>query len=91
MDNETKPKVFIYTQIFCGYCSAARKLLKNKGVEFDEVDITLKADQRREMMERSGRQTVPQIFIGDEHIGGFDDMMELDQDGRLDELLGLTG
>ena len=78
----------MYTQAFCGYCSAARKLLQNKGVDFTEIKVTLNSNLRREMIERSGRHTVPQIFIGEQHIGGYDDMAELDRHGKLDALLG---
>ncbi|MFQ5636172.1 MAG: glutaredoxin 3 [Gammaproteobacteria bacterium] len=85
------PKVTLYTQVFCGYCSAARNLLKSKGVDFEDIDVTLKANRRSEMIQRSGRRTVPQIFVGDEHIGGYDDLAALDRDGRLDKLLGITG
>lgn len=77
----------IYTRAFCGYCSAARKLLKKKGVAFNEIDVTMNQQLRREMIERSGRQTVPQIFIDGRHIGGYDDINALDKQGRLDELL----
>lgn len=84
------PKVTMYRQGFCGYCTAARKLLLSKGVTIDEIDVTLNAKRRREMMDRSGRKTTPQIFIGEEHIGGFDDLTELDRSGRLDELLDPT-
>jgi len=83
--------VVVYTQAFCGYCAAARKLLKQKGVAFEEIDVTLSAARRREMTDRSGRRTVPQIFIGAEHIGGYDDIAKLEQDGRLDDMLGLSG
>lgn len=79
----------MYTRAMCGYCMAARKLLKAKGVEYEEIDTTLNASRKREMIERSGRHTVPQIFIGDRHIGGYDDMEGLDEAGRLDELLRL--
>lgn len=81
------PEVIMYTQALCGYCSAARKLLKSKGVDFEDIDVTLNAKRRREMKERSGRTTVPQIFIGGQHIGGYDDIAELERQGRLDELL----
>ncbi|RMF98470.1 MAG: glutaredoxin 3 [Gammaproteobacteria bacterium] len=81
--------VVMYTQAFCGYCMAARRLLKRKGIDFEEIDVTMDADRRREMMERSGRRTVPQIFVGDTHVGGYDDLAALDAAGELDALLGL--
>jgi len=82
-------QVVMYTRAMCGYCMAARKLLKSKGVDYEEIDTTLNARRKREMIDRSGRHTVPQIFIGEQHIGGYDDMEDLDDDGRLDTLLGL--
>ena len=81
-------RVIVYSQPFCAYCSAAKRLLANKGVEFTEIDVMFDPAQRREMMERSGgRRTVPQIFIDGQHIGGFDDLSALDARGTLDELL----
>jgi glutaredoxin 3 len=77
----------MYTQAFCGYCAAARSLLEKKEVPYEEIDVTLNARLRREMMDRSGKSTVPQIFIGDQHIGGYDQLSKLDQDGKLDGLL----
>lgn len=82
--------VTIYTSMMCGYCTRARMLLDRKGVDYIEIQVDRDAEQRAIMRERSGRSSVPQIFIGDRHIGGFDDMSELDMDGELDELLGLT-
>ena len=81
------PAVQIYTRALCGYCSAARELLDSKGVDYDELDTTLNSKLRKEMIDRSGRQTVPQIFVGDEHIGGYDDLAALDAAGKLDPLL----
>lgn len=78
----------MYTRALCGYCSAARALLKEKGVTYEEIDVTMSPARRKEMQARSGRTTVPQIFIGDRHIGGYDDMAALDQAGELDTLLG---
>jgi glutaredoxin 3 len=81
--------VEIYTKAWCGYCARARKLLAGKGVEYQEYDITMGGPKREEMLERApGRTTVPQIFIDGRHIGGSDDLMQLDRDGKLDELLG---
>jgi len=81
-------KPVMYTQALCGYCAAARQMLQDKGVDFTEISVTLSTSRRREMVERSGRRTVPQIFIGEQHIGGYDDMAELDRQGTLDALLG---
>lgn len=81
-------RVIIYSTPFCGYCSAAKRLLTNKGAEFTEVDVMLDPERRREMIERSGgHRTVPQIFIDGRHIGGFDDLRALDGAGELDPLL----
>lgn len=80
--------VTIYTRAMCGYCSAAKTLLKRKGIEFNENDATFDQSLRREMMQRAnGASTFPQIFIGDMHIGGFDDMNALERAGKLDALL----
>ena len=81
------PKVTIYTTPYCPYCHAAKALLKKKGIAFEEIDVQ-DAGLRHQMMLRSnGRRTVPQIFIGEEHVGGSDDIHELDRRGQLDPLL----
>lgn len=80
--------VTIYTRQFCGFCSAAKRLLSNKGVSFVEHDATFKPDLKREMIQRSnGGMTFPQIFIGDIHVGGCDELYALDKAGKLDQLL----
>ena len=81
------PPVTIYTKPFCPYCSAAVSLLKKKGVAFDEIEAGFDPDKRKEMIARAGRSTYPQIFIGEQHIGGCDDMMALECKGELDRLL----
>ena len=82
------PDVTIYTRQFCGYCARAKQLLTEKGVAFDEKDATHEPEIRREMLARAnGGTTFPQIFIGDQHIGGSDDMMALDRAGKLDAML----
>lgn len=90
-DNETPeasaPEVVIYGNETCPYCSAARMLLKKKGVNYVDISITGNDANRRKMMELSGGRTVPQIFINDKPIGGFDELYSLDQSGKLDELL----
>lgn len=81
-------EVTIYTRDFCGYCSAAKRLLNDKGVEFTELDATYEPDLRAQMIQRAnGRSTFPQIFVGDTHVGGCDDLFELDRSGKLDPLL----
>jgi glutaredoxin 3 len=82
------PRVIVYSQPFCGYCTAAKRLLQQKGVDVTEIDVMLEAGRRTEMIERSGgRRTVPQIFIDGRHIGGYDDLSALDRSGELDRLL----
>lgn len=85
----SQPKIVVYTSAFCGYCSGAKSLLGKKGVEFTEIRIDKEAGMREEMEARAQRDSVPQIFIGDRHIGGFDDLVDLDMDGELDPLLAL--
>jgi glutaredoxin 3 len=80
--------VTIYTRPFCGYCSRAISLLNEKGIEFTEIEAGFDPDKRDEMVRRSGGgRTFPQIFVGDQHIGGCDDMMALERAGKLDPLL----
>lgn len=79
--------VTLYTTNTCPYCAAAKSLLKAKGVSYNEINVQTSIEQRTVMMERSGRRTVPQIFIGERHVGGFDDMALLQQRGELDALL----
>jgi glutaredoxin 3 len=82
------PKITIYTSAFCPYCYRAKALLAKKGAHFDEIDVTLKPGTREQMRERAGGcNTVPQIFIGDRHVGGCDDLYALDAEGKLDPLL----
>lgn len=82
------PKVDIYTKFGCGFCVRAKRLLDEKGVDYEEFDITMGGPKRDEMLERApGARTVPQIFIGDTHVGGSDDLAALEREGRLDALL----
>jgi glutaredoxin 3 len=82
------PPVEIYTTGYCPYCTAAKSLLKRKGVEFTEIDLGRDYSKRDEMIKRSnGRMTVPQIFIGETHVGGSDDLHALERAGKLDPLL----
>ncbi len=81
--------VEIYTSPLCGFCHAAKRLLSQKGVHFSEVDIWAEPERKAEMIDRAkGGRTVPQIFIGGTHIGGCDDLHDLERAGKLDELLG---
>lgn len=79
--------VIIYTRQFCGFCSAAKRMLQSKEVEFEERDATGDSALRAEMIARSGRFTFPQIFIGDRHVGGCDELHALEARGELDPLL----
>jgi len=83
------PTVVMYTTAWCPYCVRARRLLDGKGVEYTDIRVDQEPARRAEMEERaSGRTSVPQIFIGETHVGGYDDMAALDAEGRLDALLG---
>jgi glutaredoxin 3 len=81
-------EVTIYSTMFCGYCAAAKRLLAKKGIAFEEIDVAFTRGARDKMVARAGgRTSVPQIFIGETHVGGFDDLVELEHDGKLDPLL----
>ena len=82
------PRVIMYTTGFCPYCKMAESLLRSRGVqEIEKIRIDLEPDQRGEMMNKTGRRTVPQIYIGDIHVGGYDDLTQLDRKGELAGLL----
>ncbi len=80
-------KITIYTADYCGFCHAAKALLTRKGVPFDDIDVTHDPAARQDVVQRSGQSTVPQIFIGDESIGGFAELQTLEVSGELDDLL----
>lgn len=85
---EDMQNVEIYTSPLCGFCHAAKRLLKQKGVEFSEVDVLRDPGRKPEMIQRAnGGRTVPQIFVGETHVGGCDDLYELERAGKLDSLL----
>ncbi len=79
--------VVMYTTPFCGYCYLAKKLFAGKRVEITEINVMMTPRRREEMVSRSGRRTVPQIFIGETHVGGFEDLEVLERAGRLDPML----
>jgi glutaredoxin 3 len=83
--------VRVYTAPNCGYCTAAKNLLRNKGVAFEEIDISRDPALRQQVIERSGRRTVPQIFIADQPLGGYDDIAALNKSGELDRMLQVNG
>jgi glutaredoxin 3 len=80
-------QVTIYTKPYCPFCSRALSLLKQKGVKIEEIEASSDMAKRQEMIQKSGRSTYPQIFVGDHHVGGCDDLMALDRKGGLDPLL----
>lgn len=79
--------ITVYSTQFCPYCVRAKQLLDSKGLSYKEVRVDQDPQQRQVMMERSGRRTVPQIWVGETHVGGFDDLWALDKSGRLDALV----
>lgn len=85
------PHIIIYSASYCPYCVRAKELLKRKGANFTEIMVDEDEQQREEMIAKSNRRTVPQIFINDQHIGGCDDLYALDREGKLDQLLGTVG
>jgi len=86
-----QPPITLYTSAICAYCVAAKNFFKARGLEWNEVRIDQDPAERERMVERTGRTTVPQIFIGDTHVGGYDDMMALQRSGKLDPLLAGDG
>ncbi|MGB3722015.1 MAG: glutaredoxin 3 [Pacificimonas sp.] len=81
-------KIDIYTKFLCPYCTRAKALLDAKGADYREIDISMGGEKRQEMLQRSGgRSTVPQVFIGDTHVGGSDELAAMEQAGKLDGLL----
>jgi glutaredoxin 3 len=80
-------RILMYTTKWCPFCTMAKRLLAAKGVSVDEVPVDTDPQRRAEMMQRTGRRTVPQIFIGEKHVGGFDEIAALDHKGELDPLL----
>ncbi len=86
--NGARPQVRMYTTAFCPYCQRAERLLAARGVaEIEKIRVDLEPAQRVEMVQKTGRRTVPQIYIGEQHVGGFDDIAELDREGRLEPML----
>ena len=83
----SQPKIIIYSGRFCGYCTAAERLFQSKKAEYELIKVDEDPEQFEHMMEITGRRTIPQIFIDDFHVGGFDDLMVLSQSGKLDKLL----
>ena len=90
MSTTPTANVEVYSGRLCAYCTAAKRLLDRLGVEYQEIMVDQDAQIRAEMEQRSGRQTIPQIFINGQHVGGYDDLAELHAEGKLTEMLGLT-
>jgi len=84
------PEILIYTTKICPYCIMAKRLLDKKGVIYNEINVDTQTGLREEMMQKTKRRTVPQIYIGDFHVGGFDDLYALDKEKKLDTLLQIT-
>ena len=80
-------KVLMYSTGVCPFCLMAERLLKSKGAQIEKIRVDLEPARRQEMMERTGRRTVPQIYVGEKHVGGYDDLAALDRAGGLDPLL----
>ena len=81
-------RILLYTTPFCGYCRAAKRLLTERALEFEEIDVSSDRDKRAEMLDRaSGQRTVPQIFIHGRHVGGYDELAMLEREGKLDDWL----
>ncbi len=81
------PKIKVYSGNLCPYCTMAKKLLERKGLQYEEINVDSQPGLRQELMIKTKRRTIPQIFIGDVHVGGFDDLYALEQSGKLDELI----
>ena len=88
--NETMPIVTLYTTRFCPFCVRAKMLLDSKKVEYQEIAVDYDAEQRQTMQRLSGQRTVPQIWIRDQHVGGCDELYQLEREGALDTLLGVN-
>jgi glutaredoxin 3 len=83
------PKVILYVTLLCPYCFAAKRLMKQKNINYDEIRIDQNSQLKQEMIAKSGRFTVPQIFINDYHVGGYDDLIEHSKSGKLSTLLSV--
>jgi glutaredoxin 3 len=84
------PEILIYTTAICPYCMMAKRLLDKKGISYTEINVDANPGLREEMVLKTNRRTVPQIYIGDYHVGGFDELYALDQQKKLDDLLATT-
>ena len=80
-------KIIVYSTLICPYCNAAKRLLQQKDLAYEEIRVDLDLSKRQDMIQKSGRTSVPQIFINDQHIGGFDELNALNRSGKLDQIL----
>lgn len=85
------PRIEVYSTDTCGFCSRVRRLLDRKGVSYTEIRIDLEQDRHAELLARCGRDSVPQVFVDDRHLGGYEDLVELDFEDELDPMLGIGG
>jgi glutaredoxin 3 len=88
--SQTSPHITIYSSNYCPFCSRAKSVFKQKSIAFEEINVDMDSALKKEMMQKSGQRTVPQIWIGDYHVGGCDDLLALQRSGELDKLLGLS-
>lgn len=86
----SQPPITVYSSLVCPYCVAAKNFLKSKNLDWTEIRIDLDAAEREKMIARTGRTSVPQIFVGDVHVGGYDDMMALHREGKFEPLLAAS-
>ncbi|WP_149194134.1 glutaredoxin 3 [Luteimonas suaedae] len=86
-DRADAPEIILYTSAVCGYCVAAKNFLKSRGLQWTEIRVDLDAQARERMVAQARRTSVPQIFIGETHVGGYDDLVALHRSGRLEPLL----
>lgn len=85
-----QPHITIYSSQYCPFCFRAKAIFQQKSVAFEEINVDMDSALKKEMMQKSGQRTVPQIWIGERHIGGCDDLMAIQRSGELDQLLGLS-
>ncbi len=85
------PSIVMYSSQYCPFCFRAKAVFQQKSLPFEEINVDMDAALRQEMMQKSGRRTVPQIWIGERHVGGCDELMALQRSGELDSILGLNG
>tara|TARA_R110001592_G_scaffold7126_1_gene40142 strand:+ start:9169 stop:9441 length:273 start_codon:yes stop_codon:yes gene_type:complete len=88
--NNSTPRIIMYSSQYCPFCFRAKSIFQQKSVAFDEINVDMDSALKQEMIEKSGSRTVPQIWIGEHHVGGCDELMELQRSGELDKMLGIS-